>query len=303
MEIRQLKTFRSLATTLSFTRTALLLDYAQSSVTAQVQALEEELGVLLLDRMGRRVALTEAGQRLVGYADKIIELSEEAHTALSSSQQPTGTITLSAPETLCTYRLPGVLSRFRACYPQVRLIFRPYPVDEFQRGVADGKLDLAFLLDEPIQSTSMQVESLIEEEIVVVAPADHPLALAGPISPADLEGEAFLLTEAACSYRNLFRRRLALAGVGLTTSLDFNSVEAIKQCVIAGMGITVLPAVAVTNEVQQGKLTILPWAEPPVTMFTQLIWHKDKWLSPALEAFLDTARQELGSEVRGNGSC
>src|SRR5262249_10652289 len=145
MELRQLQTFRVLATTLSFTRTASLLGYVQSSVTAQIQALEEELGVRLLDRLGKRVALTDAGARLLQYSERMLDLADEARAAVTGSGEISGSVTISAPETLCTYRLPVALQQFRARYPGVRLMFRPGSVAELRQRVSDGGLDVAFL--------------------------------------------------------------------------------------------------------------------------------------------------------------
>src|SRR5215210_5308545 len=117
MELRQLETFRAVAGPLSFTRAAVTLGYAQSSVTAQIQALEAELGVALFDRLGRRVALTEAGQRLLEYADRLLSLADEARAAVAEGAEPAGTLTVGAPETVLTYRLPRVLQRYRATFP------------------------------------------------------------------------------------------------------------------------------------------------------------------------------------------
>src|SRR5258708_38809041 len=114
MEWRHLATLRTLATTLNFTQTSALLGYVQSSVSAQIQELEAELGVVLFDRLNKRVILTDEGQRLLVYAEKLLNLAEEARTALLAKAEPTGAVTISAPETLCTYRLPPVLHQFRA---------------------------------------------------------------------------------------------------------------------------------------------------------------------------------------------
>jgi DNA-binding transcriptional LysR family regulator len=104
MELCHLATFRTLATTLNFTQTAALLDYVQSSVSAQIHELETEPGVLLFDRLNKRVILTDEGQRLLVYAEKLLNLAEEAQTALSAHAEPTGAVTISAPEILCTYQ-------------------------------------------------------------------------------------------------------------------------------------------------------------------------------------------------------
>ena len=293
MELRQLATFRLLATTLSFTRTAGALGYVQSSVTAQIQALEEELGVPLFDRLGKRVALTDAGQQFLGYAEKLLALAEEARAAVTGGAQLTGSLTISAPETLCTYRLPALLQQFRLRYPQVRLTFRPGPVADLRRRVGEGLVDVAFILDAPLHAAGLQVEPLVTELLCVVAPPDHPLARAPGVQPADLAGEAMLLTEVGCTYRDMFTRALAAAGVYPATTMEFSSIEAIKQCVMAGMGITVLPAVAVAAEMAQGRLAALRWAAPDFQMVTQMVWHKDKWLSPALQALLSLSREVL----------
>ena len=154
--------------------------------------------------------------------------------------------------------------------------------------------DVAFLLEEPLRATGLVVEPLLREPLLVLSSPEHPLTQCTRVTPTDLEGEPVLLTEVGCSYRNLFKRTLAKAGVYPTTNLEMSSVEAIKQCVMLGMGITVLPAVAVQAEVAQGRLVALPWSEPGFEVVTQLIWHREKWQSPALKAFLSLMREGLG---------
>jgi DNA-binding transcriptional LysR family regulator len=290
MELRQLTTFRAVAKTLSFTRAAAALDYAQSSVTAQIQALEEELGVPLFNRLGRQVVLTDAGQRLLGYADRLLALELEARTVVAGGGKPAGTLTIGAPESVCTYRLPPVLRQFRDQYPDVRVIFRPLFPADLHRSLGDGTVDAAFFLAEPIQSGSLVIETLICEPLALIAAADHPLVDVDCVTSADLQGEPILLTEKGCSYRSLFERRLAAVGVHPASNVEFTSIEALKQCVAAGVGIAVLPVMVVARELAQGQLRALPWQQDNFQVYTQLAWHKDRWLSPALTAFLETSR-------------
>lgn len=300
MELRQLATFRMVATTLSFTRAAAALNYVQSSVTAQIQALEEELGVPLFNRIGRRVTLTDAGRSLLGYAERMLDLADEARTVVSASDEPTGVLTIAAPETLCTYRLPAVLRQFQTRFPRVKLILRPNPVGDLARDLAGSDMDAAFLIGELLPSGRLQVESLVREPLTLVAAPEHPLARASRVRPADLCAEQVLLTENGCSYRSAFERTLAAAGVTITSTLEFSSVEAIKQCVMAGMGISVLPAVTVATELAQGRLAALRWSERNFSMVTQMIWHKDRWLSPALNAFLEVTRAVLHADANAD---
>jgi DNA-binding transcriptional LysR family regulator len=275
MELRQLATFRAVAHHLSFTRAALELDYAQSSVTAQIQALEEELGVPLFDRVSKKVTLTLAGQRLNWYAEKILNLATEAQTVVSGQDAPSGSLVISAPETACAYILPPILASFQEKYPQVRLIFKPMGVAELRRKVSESIIDMAFLIDEILPAPNLVIEQIAEVPILICAPARHRLATNRRISPTELEGEPLLLTESGCTYRELFSRTLRALGVQPNVTLEFTSVESIKQCVISGMGITVLPGVSVQREVDVGQLAVLPWTAPDINVYLQMVWHRD----------------------------
>src|SRR5258708_11264436 len=295
MELRQLTTFRMVATTLNFSRAAEALNYVQSSVTAQIQALEEELGLPLFDRLGKRVALTDAGKRFLVYVERILSLTDEARQAIISGETPTGTLTISASESLCTYRLPALLREFHKRFPRVKLIFRPCPFADLRQSVSEGNIDVAFVIEEPIHSNSLVVEPLINEPLLLLASPDHALVRLSALHAQDLEGEPFLLTEVGCSYRNVFERALNEVGVHPTINLEFSSVEAIKQCVMVDMGITFLPEITVATEIAQGRIVPLQWEGHSFQVCTQMIWHKEKWLSPALNAFLTVAREMLGA--------
>jgi DNA-binding transcriptional LysR family regulator len=293
MDLRQLKTFQLAAATLSFTQTAAILNFAQSSVTAQIRSLEEELGAPLFDRIGRRVFLTAAGRQFLRYADEMLRLDEEARSAVAGHGALQGTLSIAAPETVFTYRIPPILRRFRDRFPRLRLHFQPMVDAESLQHLKDGTLDVAFLLQEPLAAGGLAVEALVHEPLVVVAPADHPLAAQEIVRPADLNGETILLTETGCGYRHLFERELARAGALPLARLEFTSVEAIKQCVIAGLGMAFLPEIAVRQGIEQGKLKALRW-ERSFQISTQVAWHPGRWLSPALVAFLEICRESLG---------
>jgi DNA-binding transcriptional LysR family regulator len=293
MELRQLQTFLKVAEHLNFTRASEALNYAQSSVTAHVAALEAELGVLLFERLGKRIVLTEAGIRLRTYADQLLRLADEAATAVRAFEEPAGTLVIGTPESLCTYRLPMVLRAFRQRHPNVQIVFKPGICTELKRDISEGLLDLSFVLEEAQEGPPLEFEPLIPEELLLLAAPDHPLAARPELTPQDLEGETLLVTEPYCTYRTLWERQLMVAKVRPATVMEFASVEAIKQCTMEGIGITVLPAVAVQAELRQGRLRVLPWSWDGVQMITQMVWHRDKWQSPALQAFLAITRQTL----------
>jgi DNA-binding transcriptional LysR family regulator len=290
MELKQLKTFRMVVTTGSFTQASLLLNYAQSNVTAQIQALEKDLGVALFDRLGRNVVLTTAGKQLLSYSSRILDLADEAQAVLAGKGESLGAITLGAPETLCTYRLPAVLRQFRQQNPGVHVSFRPMLDVDLYYGVRRGELELAFLLQEPLHAGGLVVENLIREPMVVISAADHPLAAQPRVRPADLEGETVLLTENGCGYRHLFEQAVTREGMYTVIKQEFNSIETIKQCVLAGLGIAFLPRIAVETEISQGRLSVLNW-ETSFAVVTQLIYNQEKWLSPAATGFMNLCRK------------
>jgi DNA-binding transcriptional LysR family regulator len=301
VELRQLETFRAVAEELSFSRAASRLGYVQSSVSAQVAALEQELGAPLFDRLGRRIALTDAGRVMLRYSGRLLNLAGEAREAVADagvgSGEVTGTLTVSAPETLLTYRLPRLLALFHQRHPKVRLSVRPSAVGRLagsmRRGVEEGGVDVAFVLDGHIEASGLSVEPLLEEDVSVIAPAAHSLASSSLVAPRDLSGETVLLPEApesGCAYRGQFERQLGAAGVVSPEKMEFQSIEAVKQCVAAGMGVSVLPSVAVDAEFEGGKLAALRWEES-FEVLTQMVWNGERWQSPALRAFLETARE------------
>ena len=295
MDLRQLTTFTTVANERSFTRAALTLNYAQSSVTAQIQSLEDELGVPLFDRLGRRVALTEAGRRLQDYAARMLALAEETRAAVTESAEPSGTVVIGVVESLCTYRLPPLLRAYRQRYPQVRLLLHTLPLTDPWRGLLDGTMDAGLSLGETPTAPGIVQEPLPSEPLVVIAAPEHHLASAERVAPLDLENEPVLLTEGACGYRGLFEGALNRAGVHPAATLEFGSVEAIKQCVMAGLGIAVLPEMAVHEEIAHARLVALRWSEPDFAVSSHFVWHKDKWQSPALRAFREMVQEILGA--------
>jgi DNA-binding transcriptional LysR family regulator len=295
---------------LSFSRAAAKLGYVQSSVSAQVSTLEQELGVPLFDRLGRRIVLTDAGEVMFAYSGKLLALADQTREAVVDagvgSGEVTGSLTVSAPETLLTYRLPKLLALFHERHPKVRLSVRPSAIGRLvgsaRKAVEEGRVDVAFVLDAPLggkraRSADLAVETLIAEEVTVIAPTSHALASSSAVLPRDLRGETVLLPEApesGCAYRGQFERQLGSAGVVPPEKMEFQSIEAVKQCVAAGMGVSVLPSVAVGTELKAGTLAALRWGEP-FEVLTQMSWHEDRWKSPALRAFLEVAREVFSS--------
>lgn len=286
MTPNQLRTFRTVAATLSFTRSAEILDYAQSSVSAQIRGLEEELGAPLFNRIGRRVALTEAGKRVLDYSDRVLALEAEIRTALNEPTSYESVLRVGAPESVMTYRLPRWLKQFKTEHPAVQLYYAPMVDMDLYRGVTDGQLDFALLLQPPVRADTLEARRLRTEPIRVFASTSHRLAKKKKVTPEDLIGETVFLTESGCGYRHLFEQELAKAGNYTWVRLEFTSVEAIKRCVAEGLGVGFLPQVALQNLIDEDAVTVLNW-EKQFAVDLQLVWHKQKWLSPVEARFAE----------------
>ena len=293
MEIRQLRTFKAVSVFLSFNRAAAHLNYAQSSISAQIQALEEELGVRLFDRLGRGIRMTEAGERLVQYAEKILNLADESKAEVIGTKDIRGVLTIRIPESVGVYKLPPVIGRYAVQYPNVRLNFTTCAHDTLQKDLRKGITDLAFLLTESIQVADLDSEVLGFESIVMVAAPDHHLSARKTVRTRDLENENILLSKVDCSYRRTFEQMLNEAGISSGKVHSFQSVETLKRCVINGIGITVLPNAAAREHLERGDLVVLNWEEKEFEVALLMIWYKERWRSPALEAIMETTREVL----------
>ncbi|QQK81939.1 LysR family transcriptional regulator [Salicibibacter cibi] len=296
MDIKQLITFKTAANNLNFTKTAEILNFAQSSVTSQIKTLENELGVTLFERLGKRLILTEYGKQYKSYADKIVKLSQEAEWSINDYKETKGTLIIGAQESQCTYRLPPILKEFKERYPQVKLVFKPAHSDKVARqGLEQGQLDIALITDISKPADVLEVESLIQEQIKLVAFPEHPLVHKKKIKPNDLENETLLLTESGCSYRTILEEALYSSGTYPKNKLEFVSIEAIKQCVIAGLGIAALPAMVVDKEIKLGTMRELVLGNDTNHIYTHLAWHKDKEMTPPFQAFIELTREKFHS--------
>jgi DNA-binding transcriptional LysR family regulator len=293
MEIRQLKTFRTVAHLLSFKQAAEYLHYAQSSISAQIQALEEELGVQLFDRLGRGILLTEAGNSLLNYAEKILDLANETRTEVSAAKEPKGSLTIKVPETFGVHRLPPVIKQFRSRFPKVRLNFTTCTHEGLQKDLRKGVTDLAFLLTESFQAADLEAEALGIETLILVTYPEHPLVKKSVVYTKDLKDETLLFSKVDCSYRRTVESAFKIERIRYDNTLEFNSVEAIKHCVMTGVGISVLPEITVAKDIFEGRLAPLSWNEGALEVAALMIWYKDRWISPTLNAFMETVKELL----------
>jgi DNA-binding transcriptional LysR family regulator len=296
MNLQQLKTFRTAAILMNFNQAARQLNYAQSSVSAQIKTLEAEVGRPLFKRYGKKIELTVAGKKMLTYAHKLLAIEAEALAEINGKKETPGLLTLRMPQTIATWYLPPVLNAFIDLFPQIHLDVSSCAFYTLEHELAIGTVDLAFLLTDTINSADLAFELLKVEPLMLVASHDHPLAKRSKVTYKDLQGQILFLPKADCGYRMVFEQVLTENSVRPSAVIELNSIEAIKEIVMMGLGITIIPAIAIENQLAQNKLARLAWEED-IETGVLMIWHKDKWFSDALTAFMDIFRKALGQQA------
>jgi DNA-binding transcriptional LysR family regulator len=295
MELRHLRAFQAVARGSSFTRAAAELHYSQSTVSEQVQALEAELGVRLFERAGRRLALTPSGERLVTYADQVLSLIDQARAAVEeTAEEPSGSLVIGGLETLCATLLPLVLAEYRARHPGVTVTARQGLRSELYDAVRDGEVDVCFTFGSPPPGADLRSETLRQEALLVVAPAGHRLAGSAPVALSDLGGEHFLVTEPGCGFREMFDRSLGRLGSQAPTVVaEVGSIAALGGCVAAGMGLAMLPSIAVEARLARGEVVTLPIRDTEYRTAVTMTWPRRQESRRSVAALLAAARLTL----------
>jgi DNA-binding transcriptional LysR family regulator len=288
MELRHLRAFEAVARTSSFTRAAAELHYSQSSITEQVQILESDLGTQLFDRSRRRLLLTGAGERLVGYATQVLLLVDEARSAVQEeTSQPAGELTVAALETLCAHRIPALLSRYRARFPQVWVIVRQGNRGELYDWVRRGEVDVGLTFGDAPPEDGVRAVGIGQDRLMIAAPVDHRLARLGRLERRDLKGEAFLVTQNGCGFREMYDRTLGRLGDdGPRIEAEVASMAALCACVTAGMGLALLPRMVVDGPAARGEVTVLSLDDIDYGTTVTMSWLQRREQQPAVACFL-----------------
>ncbi len=293
LEIRQLKTFMSIVKLGNFSQAAQFLGYTQSTVTTHIQLLEKELNTVLFERFGHQLMLTTDGERLYDYAEQITKLAEDAKNELDNFEVPRGPIIIGMPESLCVYYLTDLLKEYTSLYPDVELKLKLGIGSDFRNLLRKNMMDLAFFLEKKISDTDLVSQFLWPEPIVMVASPRHSLAAHERIEVKDLKKQVLVFTESGSNYQTVLKECLAKAAVHPRTVLEIGQIQTIKQFVISNLGITILPLAAVKEEIEAGTLTVLKWQGPELQTNAYLVYHKEKWLSHAIRAFIKLVHERL----------
>jgi DNA-binding transcriptional LysR family regulator len=280
MDLADLRIFRSVVEEGGITRAAAKLHRVQSNVTTRVRQLEQDLGVDLFIREGKRLHLSPTGKILLDYADRLLDLAQEARAAVHDGA-PRGPFRLGAMESTAAIRLPEPLSVFHRRYPEVKLDLHTDTIPRLSAAVLAGELDAA-LVAEPVSDPVFEKTTVYDEELVLVAEAGH-----APIrSPREVTAQTVLAFEHGCAYRLRMQQWFARAGVLPERIIEMSSWHAIIACAAARMGIAVVPRMVLTTFPQAKYLSTHALPAELNHAPTVLIWRKGG-RSPKISALLE----------------
>ena len=291
MELRQLRYLVALAEELNFTRAAANEHVAQPALSQQIRRLEDEVGLALVERTTRQVALTEAGEILVARARRILAELDAAGTELQALRgMDTGHITIGAIHTMGPIDLSLPLALFHDRHPGVGLTVREASSEEMAEMLRADELDLAFLsVTERVESHGLGLHQLVSEELVVLLPLDHPLSSRPKVKMADLAQEQFISFRAGARLRELLVAAGRQAGFEPRVTLESNESLRIRRLVARGFGVAILPR---SDADRPGAdIAVSRLVEPSLRRDITLAWREGRRLPPAAAAFLDLARE------------
>ena len=287
----RLYVFQMVARRLSFSGAAEALHTSQPNVSKHVRQLEAELDTALFDRLGSRVDLTDAGRVVFDYSERLFGVVGEMRRALNELEGlERGFLRLGASSTPGVYVLPSMLAGFRKQYPGLEVTFHIGNSQEIVQGILNNQFDLGFV--EGYEHTpGIQVQPFIEDELVLIAPTDHPMMAIGAVTPADLAGETFIWRETGSGTREGMATLLKNIDIQLENALELRGCEGVKHAVAAGLGLSVVSRMAIEMEMSAGVLGVIRGEGLSLPRSLQIITRKDRRPSAAGLAFLAYSRK------------
>ncbi|WP_407887627.1 LysR family transcriptional regulator [Levilactobacillus sp. N40-8-2] len=295
MDIKTLKTLRAIAETGSFQAAANQLNYAQSTVTFQVQQLEQELSLQLFEKVGRKMVFTSAGKQLLPAIDSILGTVTEMKNYGKADAELTGSLRIAIPDTLLTYQMQPVLKAFHNQAPAVQLALQMANCFTIPQRVANGTVDLGIHYDVGGYSNSLTVTRLREFPLVLVASSQLDAQTVDLQKPHQQLTCPLITDDRESITHKKFMAAIATRDIVFTHFMGIGSVEAVKRSVMSNLGVAYLPQFVVQPEVAAGRLQILPTAFADQQVTAVYIQRKNKLRSRVLDGFIETLVANLVS--------
>jgi DNA-binding transcriptional LysR family regulator len=300
MADRRLQVFHTVARLLSFTKAAEFLHMTQPAVTFQIRQLEEHFNTRLFDRTHNRISLTEAGDAVYEYAERILGLYGEMDNKVRSlTGEVIGVLMLGASTTVAEYHLPALLGEFQAKFKDVKMRLRMSNTLGVVHMVEANEVDVG-IVEGPVSNKNLVTRVCWQDRLMLVCPPGHPLAERNSVTVEDILPFPFICREEGSGTREVISDYLALQKhtlPDLHPVMELGSPESVKSAVIAGLGVSILSESTIRNELKLGMLVAVN-LEPALTRPFSIVHQRQKFRLRAMEEFLEFAEQHCDKKAR-----
>ncbi len=287
MELKYLTTFKTIAEEGSFTAAAEKLHYTQSTITFQIDQLEQELSVRLFEKIGRKMVLTSAGKEFIPRVNEVLEAVKKLNYLDKDISECDGELHIGVAETYLCYRLPKILKEFVRKAPKAKLYIHSMNCYEIRNELIDGKLDIGlFYQDVGGFGNSLSVKPLESFNVVLVASPNTAKRFSDFVTPQQ-HTIPLIINEPNCIFREIFEKYLKDNKIILDHTIELGSIETIKNLVQNDLGVSFLPKFVVEKELKNGSLIEIETNVEHNKLTIACAHHKNKWISPLIQLFLD----------------
>lgn len=300
MELRNLITFIHVAELGSFTKTAEHLGYSQSTVSFQIKQLEDELGCLLFERINHTIALTERGRELVSYAHRIRALTDEFKDNLENNTECAGHIHIMTPDSVCEDMIHRNYLDFHKKYPSISLKYTTADTSVMFDTLDRNEADVIMTLDSHVYQRDYIIAKEQKLPMHFVTSARSKFAGRKRLTINDIINEPFVLTEHGQGYRRVLDKELARRSLEIVPTLEIGRTDLIISVLVGSDMISFLPDFVTEDRVESGELCYLDVRDFDISIYKQLIYHKNKWMSKCLKAFIDYVKENEFSADKGD---
>lgn len=291
MDVRDLQVFLSVAKHLNFTRAGEEVHLSQPSVSVRIRQLEHDLGSKLFEHLGKKVALTEAGQLLIPYATRVIAAMDDARHAIDELKGlERGALRIGASTTPGMYLIPRTIAHFKKRYPKIDVHLAVKDTRQIEEGVIRNEFDFGFVGGH-LAGDEVDVLPWITDEIILIVPLDHRLARKRSVTAQDLSSEKFIFREQGSATRAVVAAHLRKLRVDAESIMEIENPESVKKAVQNGLGIAFISAFAAETDLKAKTLVAVKIRNVEIRRELKIVYRKDKHLSRAAQTFIEVARK------------
>ncbi|MGE8205976.1 LysR family transcriptional regulator [Heyndrickxia sp. NPDC080065] len=293
MELKYLQTLKTILETGSFLGAARKLNYTQSTVTFQMQQLEQKLSVKLFEKIGRKMVITQAGEDILPFVETILQSVEQLENYGKRTKELKGNLKVAMPETLLTNQMQPVLKAFREQAPGVKLSLQALNCYTIRDQVVNGGADIGVHYDVGGYGASMVIEQLADFPLSLIASPSLENKFCDFITEGQRSSVCLITNDRESIYQEMFDNYLKEKDIRLEGIMELGSIETIKQSVNSNLGVAFLPRFAVENELENGTLQELKTGLFDRNITAVCVYHKNKWITPAMELFIRLSKECL----------